>query len=234
MPGKIKDRTGARYGRLVAVELDSVRASPNGATMAFWRCACDCGALTVVGAKNLQSGMTKSCGCYSRDRTREVRTKHGESRGYTYNSWRAARERCYNPKCRSFHLYGGRGIAMCERWADYRNFLADMGERPRGKTLDRIDGDGNYEPENCRWATAREQASHLPHTIQVEHEGEVASLFHYASLRGVNPATLAWRVREGGQGPVEAADHILSGAPFKRPAGLRRRQSKAPAAAASR
>ncbi len=115
-------------------------------------------------AGKLRSGKTKSCGCYARDKASEwgkKATRHGHAGkrpSRTYQSWIAMRNRCYREKDVHYASYGGRGITVCGSWrASFEVFLADMGERPEGKTLDRIDPDGNYEPGNCRWATPVEQ-----------------------------------------------------------------------------
>lgn len=147
---------GRRFGRLLAL---SRQIQPDGVVR--WRCVCDCGAHKDVTFANLTRGGTVSCGCHHREAARQRRLRHGHTDGGfspTYNSWRAARERCCNPDFIGFKYYGGRGITICDRWRDsFEAFLEDMGERPQGRSLDRIDNDKGYEPGNCRWATAFEQ-----------------------------------------------------------------------------
>lgn len=158
---KSTPKVGDKFGRLTitnAIHRDGRR---------WFVCACECGGQAIVSRSNLPR--TSSCGCVAREhgaRIGRAARKHGHAAGSsrrpspTYNSWRGMRDRCTNPKSINWQYYGGRGIGICERWQGregFLHFLEDMGERPEGLTLDRIDPDGNYEAGNCRWATAQEQ-----------------------------------------------------------------------------
>jgi len=132
-----------------------------------WWCECHCGEWFIARYTHIKSGEIKSCGCRRRlVATKEGRRKlfkhghslQGSSPSSTYQSWRSMVARCTQAKRHDWHHYGGRGIKVCERWLQFENFLADMGERPAGMTLDRVNVNGNYEPSNCRWATNRQQS----------------------------------------------------------------------------
>jgi len=147
---------GQRFGRLTAVA--PLHPSPQGYV---WRFVCDCGGTLDKVAKQVKWGNTQSCGCYAKDvhsaRCARLNLRHGLTYSPTWVTWQAMKQRCTDPNAINYRYYGERGVSICERWAIFENFLADMGERPKGKTLDRIDPFGNYEPSNCRWATVLEQ-----------------------------------------------------------------------------
>ncbi|TDR34683.1 hypothetical protein [Aquamicrobium defluvii] len=149
------DMVGKRFGNLVVLQLADERRD----NKRCWVCLCDCGNEKVIIGKNLRNGQVKGCGCLAGRPASFGSFHHGLSRSPTHTSWRGMIDRCTNPKHGYYEYYGARGITVCDRWRNYENFLADMGERPDGTTLDRVDNDGNYEPGNCRWATWDEQGA---------------------------------------------------------------------------
>jgi hypothetical protein len=163
MSAKYPVRPGERFGRWTVVS-----ESPNVGQFRMVVASCDCGSPPrPVIFQNIRCGASRSCGCLTRERTSTAKRTHGRSGTPEYETWCRIRERCYNQRCSRYEIYGGRGITVCDRWLhSFENFLADMGERPSPKhSIDRIDVNGNYEPGNCRWATARVQARNQRKTI---------------------------------------------------------------------
>lgn len=141
---------GVRFGRLLVIE-----ERQRGQRTVL--CRCDCGTEKAFTATNLRAGKTTSCGCVRRETTARRNSRHGLSGTPEHNIWKEMRQRCRNPKHARYADYGGRGITVCQRWDSFASFLADMGQRPPGLTLERTNNDRGYEPGNCRWATYQEQ-----------------------------------------------------------------------------
>ena len=189
--GRLKDETGNVYGRLTVV----ARAA-NHRIYVRWDCVCQCGRRAVVRGVDLRLGHTQSCGCLARERGR----KHGHAGRIVsreYQTWRDLRSRCNNPRCDHYGNYGGRGIRVCRRWSKFENFLADMGPRPKGMSLDRIDNAGNYEPGNCRWATDEEQSRNTRANVHLTFRGRTQCAADWADELGVKRSTLFSRISSG-------------------------------------
>jgi hypothetical protein len=186
------DLTGERFGMLVAVKLVRVGLERR------WKCVCDCGGGTIATVGNLRSGNSKSCGCRKRAVLGESTVTHGRHGTRAYSSWQAMRTRCNNSNFHAYPRYGGRGITICARWNSFENFFADMGERPKGMSLERVDNSGNYEPNNCVWATPYTQAHNMRVNHWITYKGETMILQDWARRFGVDASTLRkqW-LREG-------------------------------------
>lgn len=173
------DLAGQKFNRLTAVK--RVELSPG---RFRWLCRCDCGNEAHVTTGNLRSGHTKSCGCFKGERVKVMNKTHGMVYTPTYKSWLGMRDRCNCPNNSSYPRYGGRGITICERWDSFEAFLSDMGEAPPGNSIERIDNNKGYCPENCRWATKKEQALNRRTTRWVTAHGRTLPLKQWAELTG--------------------------------------------------
>jgi hypothetical protein len=151
--------TDIRFGRLVARE--EVRVGHRGRLA--YVCACDCGEFRTVLKENLTTGRQISCGCWNKEKAvahgKTIGLRHGMHKTRTYSIWAQMKRRCQTPSNGAYERYGALGVTVCERWQQFENFFADMGECPKGLTIDRIDNKRGYEPSNCRWATWTQQAN---------------------------------------------------------------------------
>lgn len=196
----LKDYAGQRFNRLVAVRMVERDARWNGHK---WLFHCDCGSESVISIKSVRSGQTASCGCLHREGIVRRNTTHGLSSAHSreYRSWKDMRARCNNPRNTDYSSYGGRGITVCERWADFAVFIGDMGPRPDGHTLDRIDVNGSYAPENCRWAPATVQAQNKRSNNKITIGVETKTLLEWCRHFGVEHSKARYRLARGW--PVE-------------------------------
>lgn len=161
---KTKDETGNVYGKLTVVSFHSIREYESGGTTALWNCVCDCGGSTVSTGSSLRAGTSMSCGCVREEKTKFINRKHGLYLTPEYNVLCGMRDRCYNENNQRYENYGGRGIKICDRWMDaengFQNFFKDMGERPDDSySIERVDNDGDYTPENCEWVVDEVQVN---------------------------------------------------------------------------
>ena len=185
---RLIDLTGRRYGRLVVIGRARNAGGKN-----RWKCVCDCGAETEVLAANLTRGATKSCGCLRKTHA----VTHGKNGTPTYRSWHKMLSRCRNTAVHNYANYGGRGIGYDPRWEQFEEFLFDMGERPLGTTLDRINPDGDYCKNNCRWATPKEQQRNRRCIVMYQYAGRQQCLAAWAEEFGIGAAALRKRIRRG-------------------------------------
>ncbi len=190
------ERTGLKYGRLIVVER---LASYSGGKL-HWLCQCDCGKRVAVSSANLASGNTQSCGCLAK----EAKTKHGMSKTRIHGAWRQMFNRCNNPNDADYKNYGGRGIKIDDRWKNFSIFYEDMGDRPYAATLDRIDNDGPYSKENCKWSTWREQHANRRNSRLLSAFGKTQNLTAWAEEYGLPLSTLKNRLDRKGYELEEA------------------------------
>lgn len=183
------DIVGQRYGRLFVTG-----HSHTAKKFAFWHCVCDCGGTAIVRGLSLKNGTTKSCGCLLVERGRALNLRHGMRHSPTWASWCGMKSRCSTNTKSPTKNYSARGISVCERWMTFENFIADMGEAPAGASIERINNDLGYYPENCRWASRVEQNRNRRNNVIVEFNGERRVLSEWVQITGIKYGTLYKRI----------------------------------------
>lgn len=196
---RVKNLTGRKFNRLTIKSFSHMSG-----THSFWDCLCDCGNSKIIRGTSITNGQAKSCGCLRAElkakylKENRPALKHGMSATPTYQTWSNMKKRCYNVACKDFPQYGGRGIKVCKRWRDsFQAFFYDMGERPKGLTLDRINNNGDYAPENCRWATTREQSLNTSRNVCVTIGSKTHTITQWCEILGLDKGVIFSRHHRG-------------------------------------
>jgi len=181
-----KDLSGQKFNRLTVIK----RVGKDKQGVALWRCLCDCGNTSTVRVSALKNGGTKTCGC-----SRRIPKTHGLSRKPIYSIWQAMIQRCHNTSNPTYKYYGCRGITVCGKWRDsFEAFFADMGHPPKGTSIERIDNDKGYSPENCKWATWKEQANNKRDNRYITHNGITKTICDWSIYLGGNRCLVGKRL----------------------------------------
>ena len=201
---RLKDLTGTRFGRLVVIERANDYISPSGRKVVRWKCRCDCGNCIEVSVVHLRQGDTVSCGCFGKQRRAEgkLEKSHGCSRTRIYHLFQNMKYRCQNPNASNYTTYGGRDIRVCDEWAGPRGFelfyeWAIRSGYSDDLTLDRIDVDGDYTPENCRWADSETQHNNTQNSVKLTYDGKTMTAAQWAREIGVDRHTIYDRLKAG-------------------------------------
>lgn len=190
MSRKLINLSGNRFGKLLVIERCGYMQKNS--KQPTWLCICDCGVSTLAVGYQLRNGSQRSCGC--------LRKENGKTHGRTgtpeHQSWRAMRERCLSPNNSHYSKYGGRGIGFCKRWGLFENFLFDMGSRPVNHSLERINNDLGYSPENCVWASPNKQSRNTSRTVKITYGSETLCLRDWATRLGLTSGALKYRLKK--------------------------------------
>jgi hypothetical protein len=188
------DLTGNKYGRLTVIE-ELIERTKGGKIL--WNCQCECGSFINVTSCDLKRSHTVSCGCHKSQSITERSVKHNLSNTDTFNIWCTLLQRCNNPNNRLYKYYGGRGITVCEKWTTFEGFYEDMGKRPKGLSIDRIDNNKGYFKENCRWATIEQQSNNRRTNISFEYNGENRNIREWENTMGFRKGLITNRLKRG-------------------------------------
>lgn len=193
--GSFIDLTGHRYGRLTVIE----RVGKNNTGQTTWKCVCDCGKEIIVVGARMRFGSVKSCGCLQREMASLANKTHGMTKSKLHVDWRAMRKRCFCKNDKAYKDYGGRGITVCDEWNDFMAFYEWSMNNGYSEelSLDRIDNDGNYCPENCRWTDSITQGNNKRNNFRVEYNGETKTLAEWSRITGIGSSTIKSRIISG-------------------------------------
>lgn len=200
-----------KFNRLTAIEFSHIGKN----YQQHWLFKCDCGTVFITRVDGVKNGRTKSCGCLHIESLVGHPKYPKDTQGSPeYATWRHINARCKNPNNKSYKGYGGRGITVCSRWDDFLLFLADMGTRPDNHSIDRIDNNGNYTPDNCRWATNHQQARNKRNNVNITWDGRTQCLSDWANELGMSKATISqrldkWGVERTMTQPLQRNSHAL-------------------------
>jgi hypothetical protein len=199
MPREIIQLVGQRFGKLLVIKFSHV----NRHKQSLWVCKCDCGNTKCILSNNLRSGRSNSCGCVTKDNALVSTYKHGCSNGKNklYNCWKAITQRTTNKSNKGYKNYGGRGIKICKRWTGkngFINFSEDMGSKPSPRhSIERVNNNGDYCPENCRWATRKEQNSNTRRSKNITFEGKTQTIREWCIELGLTKGSVQYRLKVG-------------------------------------
>lgn len=191
--GKLIDMTGNRYGRLTV--LSDCGTHPR--CHKLYLTICDCGESKAIIGSHMASGKISSCGCLKRESDSKKFLKHGKFKDKEYSIWLAMRDRCINPNNKNYINYGARGITVAKEWDDYSVFINDMGKRPMGHSLERLENSKGYSKDNCKWATVKEQVRNTRQNINITYDGKTMCLTDWADELGLPRPTLHYRIHAG-------------------------------------
>lgn len=199
--GKFEDLTGKKFGKLTVIKRVENHVQPSGASYTRWLCKCECGNEVTVRTSDLTRGHTKSCGCLQKEKV----TTHGLKKTRLYVIWRDIKARCFNPNNRGFKNYGAKGITMCDIWKNnfkaFNDWAMENGYNPNAKrgecTIDRIDVNGNYEPNNCRWVDNLVQQNNKKNNVFISYNNETHTVAEWSRILHIPPHTLYARLYKG-------------------------------------
>ncbi len=192
--GAMKNLAGQKFGRLTVTN-DFYTGSKN--TGIKWKCVCDCKNTVIIKSNNLVRGDTKSCGCLNLEKASALQYVHGKTGTRIHGTWKDIIGRCTNKNNSEYENYGGRGITVCERWKKFENFYEDMGEKPEGLQIDRINNNGNYEPGNCRWSTPKENSNNKRNCRFVVFNGETKTIKQWSEYFNIPYERTRLRLNSG-------------------------------------